>query len=102
MPGLVGPRRRAAALVRSKRLVRRRVERALVLGFQVSGFDLGANFLEELGWYDPTKKTDNYKLDLAKAEAWLAKGAQPSETVASLIKKSRAAAASTVAAAAVQ
>ena len=60
------------------------------------------NFLEELGWYDPTKKTDNYKLDLAKAEAWLAKGAQPSETVASLIKKSRAAAASTVAAAAVQ
>ena len=60
------------------------------------------NFLEELGWYDPTKKTDNYKLDLAKAEAWLAKGAQPSETVASLIKKSRAAAASTVAADAVQ
>ena len=51
------------------------------------------NFLEELGWYQPGKKTDNYQLDLAKAEAWLAKGAQPSETVAILLKKSRAAAA---------
>ena len=50
------------------------------------------NFLEELGWYQPGKKTDNYELDLAKAEAWLAKGAQPSETVAILLKKSRAAA----------
>ena len=51
------------------------------------------NFLEELGWYQPGKKTDNYQLDLAKAEAWLAKGAQPSETVAILLKKSRKAAA---------
>lgn len=50
------------------------------------------NFLEELGWYEPGKKTDNYKLDLAKAEKWLAQGAQPSETVAILLKKSRAAA----------
>ena len=47
------------------------------------------NFLEELGWYQPGKKTDNYQLDLAKTEAWLAKGAQPSETVAILLKKSR-------------
>ena len=46
-------------------------------------------FLEELGWYEPGKKTDNFKLDLAKAEAWVAKGAKPSETVASLMKKSR-------------
>lgn len=50
------------------------------------------NFLEELGWYEPGKKTDNYKLDLAKTEKWLAQGAQPSETVAILLKKSRAAA----------
>ena len=50
------------------------------------------NFLEELGWYEPGKKTDNYKLDLAKAEKWLATGAQPSETVAILLKKARAAA----------
>ena len=46
-------------------------------------------FLEELGWYEPGTKTDNFKLDLAKAEAWIAKGAQPSETVVSLMKKTR-------------
>ena len=50
------------------------------------------NFLEELGWYEPGKKTDNYKLDLAKADKWLSQGAQPSETVAILLKKARAAA----------
>ena len=49
------------------------------------------NFLDELGWYEPGKKTDNYKLDVAKTEAWIAKGAQPSETVAALLKKSRTA-----------
>ena len=48
------------------------------------------NFLEELGWYEPGKKTENYKLDLAKAEKWIAEGAQPSETVVALLKKSRA------------
>ena len=48
------------------------------------------NFLDELGWYEPGKKTDNYKLDVAKTEKWIAKGAQPSETVAILLKKSRA------------
>ena len=51
------------------------------------------NFLAELGWYEPGKKTDNYKLDVAKTEQWIAKGAQPSETVAVLLKKSKAAAA---------
>ncbi|MDD2519845.1 MAG: 30S ribosomal protein S16 [Kiritimatiellae bacterium] len=49
------------------------------------------SFLEELGWYDPGKKTDNYKIDVAKTEVWIAKGAQPSETVAALLKKSRTA-----------
>ena len=50
------------------------------------------SFLAELGWYDPAKKTDNYKLDVAKTEEWVAKGAQLSETVAVILKKSRAAA----------
>jgi small subunit ribosomal protein S16 len=56
----------------------------------VRSSNVGSN-IEELGWYDPAKKSDNFKLDLAKAEAWVAKGAQPSETVATLMKKSRAA-----------
>ncbi len=49
------------------------------------------SFLEELGWYEPGKKTDNFKIDLPKVEGWIAKGAQPSETVVALLKKSRAA-----------
>ena len=44
-------------------------------------------FIEELGTYTPLKKGDNVSLDLDRAKYWLSKGAQPSETVASFIKK---------------
>ena len=50
-------------------------------------FKRDGRFLEILGTYDPIKETDNVNLDLEKANAWIAKGAQPSETVASFIKK---------------
>jgi len=53
------------------------------------------SFLSEIGWYDPQKKSEGlacYALDLPAAEEWLAKGAQPSETVAILIKDARKAA----------
>ena len=43
--------------------------------------------IEELGTYQPLKKGDNVKLDLERARYWLSKGAQPSETVASFIKR---------------
>lgn len=46
-------------------------------------------FIEQVGTYDPLKVEGAGKLDLAKIEAWLSKGAKPSETVASLIKKER-------------
>jgi small subunit ribosomal protein S16 len=46
-------------------------------------------FIEQIGTYDPKEKGNNYKLDLTKAEEWIKKGAQPSETVASFIKKLR-------------
>lgn len=49
-------------------------------------------FIEELGTYHPRKKGDNYTLDLDRAKYWVSKGAQPSETVASFIKKSTKAA----------
>ncbi len=43
-------------------------------------------FIEELGYYNPiTKET---KIDLQKAQDWVSKGAQPTETVRSLLKKS--------------
>lgn len=50
-------------------------------------------FIEEIGTYQPLKKGDNYKLDLDRAKYWLSKGAQPSNTVASFLKKANKAAA---------
>jgi small subunit ribosomal protein S16 len=49
--------------------------------------------IEELGTYHPTKPGNNYTLDLDRAKFWLSKGAQPSYTVASFIKKTARAAA---------
>ena len=46
-------------------------------------------FIEMIGNYDPKKAGENFNLDLARAEYWVSKGAQPSETVASFIRKSR-------------
>lgn len=45
--------------------------------------------LEELGSYDPKKKGDNFTLNLERANYWLSVGAQPSDTVASFIRKAR-------------
>jgi small subunit ribosomal protein S16 len=43
--------------------------------------------LEELGTYQPLKKGDNVTLDLERAQYWVGRGAQPSDTVASFIRK---------------
>jgi small subunit ribosomal protein S16 len=45
--------------------------------------------IEELGTYLPLKKGDNFTLNLERASYWLSKGAQPTETVASFIKKAK-------------
>ena len=45
-------------------------------------------FIEELGYFDPMKEPVDIKIDADKAKDWLAKGAQPTETVKSLLKKS--------------
>jgi small subunit ribosomal protein S16 len=50
-------------------------------------------FIEELGTYWPRKPTDNVKLDLERARYWISRGAQPSDTVASFIKRASKAAA---------
>jgi small subunit ribosomal protein S16 len=44
-------------------------------------------FIEQLGTYQPLKKGHNFTLDLERAKYWISKGAQPSDTVASFIKK---------------
>jgi small subunit ribosomal protein S16 len=42
---------------------------------------------EYLGTYNPTVEPAAYKIDVAKAQAWIAKGAKPSQTVQSLLTK---------------
>lgn len=44
-------------------------------------------FLEILGTYDPLKAEDQFKIDADKAKSWIKKGALPSRTVTSLLKK---------------
>ena len=46
-------------------------------------------FIERLGFFNPVAKgaEERLKLDLAKVQEWIAKGAQPSDRVASLIKE---------------
>ena len=45
-------------------------------------------FIEELGYYDPTKEPSVVKVDAEKAKKWIANGAQPTDTVREIFKKS--------------
>ena len=44
-------------------------------------------FIEEIGYYDPMKQPAEIKIDNEKAAAWLKNGAQPTDTVRVLLKK---------------
>ena len=45
-------------------------------------------FIEEIGYYNPMTNPAEVKIDAEKAKTWLNNGAQPTETVKSLLKKS--------------
>lgn len=45
--------------------------------------------LEIIGWYDPKKKNDNFELKMDRVEYWVSKGAEPSDSVKSLVRKLR-------------
>ncbi len=45
-------------------------------------------FIEEIGYYNPLTTPAEIKIDAEKAKKWLGNGAQPTETVKSLLKKS--------------
>ena len=45
-------------------------------------------FIEELGYYNPMTDPVEVKIDAEKAKKWIDNGAQPTETVKSLLKKS--------------
>ena len=52
-----------------------------------SRYPRNGRFIEEIGYYDPMKTPAEIKLDNEKVEKWLKNGAQPTETVKSLIAK---------------
>ena len=45
-------------------------------------------FIEEIGYYNPLTNPVEVKIDADKAKKWLNNGAQPTETVKALLKKS--------------
>ena len=49
-------------------------------------------YIEQIGTYNPMEEGVNFTIDVDKADTWVSKGAQPSDTVRSIIKKARKAA----------
>ncbi len=52
-----------------------------------SRYPRDGRFIEEIGTYDPTKEPALVNIDTAKADEWIKKGAQPTDTVKRLLKK---------------
>ena len=52
-----------------------------------SRFPRDGRFIEEIGYYDPTKEPAVGQIDAEKAKKWSATGAQPTDTVRVLLKK---------------
>ena len=44
-------------------------------------------FIEELGYYNPMSNPVELKIDVERANEWIKNGAQPTETVKSLLSK---------------
>ena len=46
--------------------------------------------IEEIGTYDPLSSPSTVKVDVERAKYWISNGAQPTDTVRALLKKSGA------------
>ena len=53
-----------------------------------SRYPRNGRFIEEIGTYDPNTDPGTIKIDCEKAAKWIGNGAQPTDTVKSLLKKS--------------
>lgn len=51
-----------------------------------SRYPRDGRFIEEIGYYDPTKDPSVIKIDNEKAQQWIKNGAQPTDTVKKLLK----------------
>ena len=52
-------------------------------------FPRDGRYIEQVGTFDPRAKVGGVNLDREKIEAWIKKGAKPSQTVSELIKKQK-------------
>ncbi len=52
-----------------------------------SRYPRDGRFIEEIGYYDPTKDPIVLNLDDEKVKTWIANGAQPTDRVKALLKK---------------
>lgn len=52
-----------------------------------SRYPRDGRFIEEIGYYDPTKEPAIVNIDTEKAKKWIGNGAQPTDTVKALLKK---------------
>ena len=52
-----------------------------------SRFPRDGRFIEELGFYNPLTEPAEIKIDAERAQQWIKDGAQPTDTVRSLMKK---------------
>ena len=46
-------------------------------------------YIEQIGSYNPMQEGTNFTIDLEKVDAWIANGAQPSDTVRDIIRKAK-------------
>ncbi len=53
-----------------------------------SRYPRDGRFIEEIGYYNPMTNPAEIKIDAEKAQKWIANGAQPTDTVKVLLKKS--------------
>ena len=53
-----------------------------------SRYPRDGRFIEEVGYYNPLTNPAEIKIDAEVAKKWLANGAQPTDTVKDLLKKS--------------
>ncbi len=53
-----------------------------------SRYPRNGKFIEEIGYYSPISEPVQLSIDAEKAKDWISKGAQPTETVKALLKKS--------------
>lgn len=75
-----------ATRIRLRRVGRKKVPLyRIVVAERTSPRD--GRFIEVIGTYNPKAEKDQVTLDAEKARAWIAKGATPSDTVESILKK---------------